>query len=384
MLAFLWGSSENHRRYHLISWQKLSWHKEYEGWGIKNLHWFSISLRLKNIWMALLKGGLWHHVPISKYLKNISVIDWLRNKRFSTRRVSIIWRGFLETLPWLGSFLAWQVGDGKDITIGVDPIIGAHSSYILPEELRTFLEDLDISTLSQAHNILHDAQDYWYMADELGLEGSLKEAWNAYTEGLVNGGIHLSSLDDSLVWDFNKKEGTISAKYAYECIVNSYSPPVGTRTDSLLSNSALPRKIGCFIWLVIRNKILTWDNLQKRGRSGPGICALCYSDEETVSHLFSKCIVWKTVLGHICDQFQLPCPPLVDSPSSFVRNWADNYLKNPTLRSIPFHMMWIIWKARNLAIFEGKKRNVLSIVHQITYSVQTYSSQPVKVKNSRR
>ena len=153
------------------------------------------------------------------------------------------------------------MGDGKDILIGVDPIIGAHTSYILPEELRTFLEDLDIGTLSQAHNILPDAQHYWYTADELGLEGLLKEVWNAYTEGLVNGGIHLSSLADSLVWDFNKKEGTISAKYAYECIVNSFSPPVGTRIDSLLWNSALPRKIGFFIWLVIRNKILTWDNL---------------------------------------------------------------------------------------------------------------------------
>ena len=47
-------------------------------------------------------------------------------------------------------------------------------------------------------------------------------------------------------------------------------------------------------------------------------------------------------------------------------------------------MMWIIWKARNLAIFEGKKRNVLSIVQQITYSIQTYSSQPIKAKKFRK
>ena len=38
MFAFLWGSSKNNRRYHLVSWQSLSWPKEYEGWGIKNLH----------------------------------------------------------------------------------------------------------------------------------------------------------------------------------------------------------------------------------------------------------------------------------------------------------------------------------------------------------
>ena len=58
MFAFLWGSLEIHRRYHLVSWQSISWIKEHQGWGIKNLHWFSISLRLKNIWMALMKEGL--------------------------------------------------------------------------------------------------------------------------------------------------------------------------------------------------------------------------------------------------------------------------------------------------------------------------------------
>ena len=98
--------------------------------------------------MALMKEGLWHHVLIAKYLKNLTVVAWPKDKRFSTRWVSIIWRGFLQTLPWLGSHLAWQVGNGKDILIGVDPIIGAPSSYILLEELRLFLEDLDIGTLS--------------------------------------------------------------------------------------------------------------------------------------------------------------------------------------------------------------------------------------------
>ena len=128
----------------------------------------------------------------------------------------------------------------------------------------------------------------------------------------------------------------------------------------------------------------TWDNLQKRGRSGPGICVLCKSEEETVVHLFNNCIVWQTVLGIICEQFQIPAPSRVDSPTSFVRNWAGNYVNNPTLLSIPFHMLWIIWKARNRAIFEGKKRNVHSIVQQISYHVQTYSSLPDKVKKLRK
>ena len=53
MFVFLWGSSGNKHRYHLSNWQHLTWPKEYGGWGIKNLHWFNIALRLKNFWMVL-------------------------------------------------------------------------------------------------------------------------------------------------------------------------------------------------------------------------------------------------------------------------------------------------------------------------------------------
>ena len=107
--------------------------------------------------MVMMKDGLWHSVLSTKYMKNKSVVASLREKKFCTWRVSIIWRGFLQTLHWLGHHLAWQVGNGSDILIGVDSIISAHSSFILPEELRSYLEDLDIRTLSQAGNILPDS-----------------------------------------------------------------------------------------------------------------------------------------------------------------------------------------------------------------------------------
>ena len=72
----------------------------------------------------------------------------MRGKNFSTRGVSSIWRGFLQSIPWLGSHLAWKVGNGVDIWIGIDPIIGVSSTHLLLEELRSYLEDLDIKTLS--------------------------------------------------------------------------------------------------------------------------------------------------------------------------------------------------------------------------------------------
>ena len=80
------------------------------------------------------------------------VVEWLRDKSFSTRNVSLFWRGFLQVLPWMGMYLLWQVGNGESIILGVDSIVGSVAPLSFPEELRTYLEDLDICSLSQAHN----------------------------------------------------------------------------------------------------------------------------------------------------------------------------------------------------------------------------------------
>ena len=33
------------------------------------------------------------------------------------------------------------------------------------------------------------------------------------------------------------------------------------------------------LWLALNNKLLTWENLKKRGWIGPSWCAVCQSDE---------------------------------------------------------------------------------------------------------
>ena len=42
------------------------------------------------------------------------------------------------------------MGNGLKIKVGVDPIAGNNSQYLLSEELRDYLNDLGISYLAQA------------------------------------------------------------------------------------------------------------------------------------------------------------------------------------------------------------------------------------------
>lgn len=48
-------------------------------------------------------------------------------------------------------------------------------------------------------------------------------------------------------------------------------------------------KMRIFMWLVVKNAILTWNNLQKRGWKGPNRCALCKSTYEDGNHLLLTC-----------------------------------------------------------------------------------------------
>ena len=69
--------------------------------------------------------------------------------------------------------------------------------------------------------------------------------------------------------------------------------------------------------------------------------------------------------------------------SSFLDRWTDCFSKNSAYYYLPFLAMWVVWKARNSSIFEGKIITVTSIIHHITYFSQLYCPSVIKVKKSR-
>ena len=238
----------------------------------------------------------------------------------------------------MGLHLAWQVGNGENILLGIDPIVGFRSSYSLPEDLRSYLEDLNVCSLAQARNTL-SSRSYWYTLEDLDIGGSYSTIWNNYIESLIGAGIRLSNSSDDLVWTYKKNAGSITAKAVYDCIVFSHSPPAPSPAESSLWNRALPNKISCFIWLSIRNRILTWENLQKRGYHGHGICVLCCKDEETVEHLFNNCRVWRMVAIHVCDILNLTAFAPSASIGEMIKIWNEIMPKNSPFHTLPFHMM---------------------------------------------
>jgi hypothetical protein len=67
-------------------------------------------------------------------------------------------------------------------------------------------------------------------------------------------------------------------------------PCVDFPWKSIWHNKA-PRRACFFVWTAAWNKILTCDNLHKRGYSFPSWCCMCCSNGETVDHLLLHCPV---------------------------------------------------------------------------------------------
>jgi hypothetical protein len=63
-------------------------------------------------------------------------------------------------------------------------------------------------------------------------------------------------------------------------------------------------RIQIFVWLLSQNKILTRDNLRKRGISKPIECSLC-KEVESISNLFFDCLISKLLWADVFEIFDI-------------------------------------------------------------------------------
>lgn len=119
-------------------------------------------------------------------------------------------------------------------------------------------------------------------------------------------------------------------------------------------------KINFFWWTSIHGKILTIDNLVKRGFQFPNWCTLCRREEETIYHLFIHyhfdAQVWKNVLQRLNISWVFD-----RDIHQFILNlkFPSNHLLIKLLwKLIPPHICWCLWKERNDRIFREIENNV--------------------------
>ena len=216
------------------------------------------------------------------------------------------------------------------------------SSFFLPSDLRAYLEDYGICTLAQARNNTPFASGYWFTADDLDLCGDWKTLWENYVRGLEYNRIRLNDLRDKLLWSHSNFVGPLTAAKGYDCIIlNSCLEERNPVIDSLWTLN-IPTKIACFIWLLVKGRILTWEQLQSRGFHGPSRCVLCERNSENILHLFLVCPFTVNIFSYFATRYGFSFP-LFSSVQSFLVHWFSTTARSIVFRYFPLFTFWSIW-----------------------------------------
>jgi hypothetical protein len=118
-----------------------------------------------------------------------------------------------------------------------------------------------------------------------------------------------------------------------------------------------------FAWTLLHKKILTADNLLKRGWPCNPICCLCNSAPETILHLCKDCPFSREVWNKVLSWANLPPSNGILSDTSLYDWWTGlrslcNSQSRRRFDGLLIHFWWNLWLERNNRIFQSQHRSV--------------------------
>ncbi len=178
--------------------------------------------------------------------------------------------------------------------------------------------------------------------------------------------ISIGNIKDEIRWSWDNS-GRFSVKSLYNFLQDG---GVVDKRFAQLWKIGTPLKVKIFVWLVLKKRVLTADNLLKRGRSGEGMCSLCSEGGETMEHLFMSCPFTKDLLLGL-----LPNKRMLLSCTSSVKLWEEGSLIGGTYgRKQLAIIWWATWLERNRRIFETKKQTNSQLLAEIKSLRQSWYS----------
>ena len=98
-----------------------------------------------------------------------------------------------------------------------------------------------------------------------------------------------SNLQDSLIWKVTSSGSyTVKACYLHPKGGVNHEAPV-----KILWNPCVPTKVGFFAWEVWWGKVLTMEQVKRRGHQLASKCSFCGNAKESLEHLLVHCpLIW--------------------------------------------------------------------------------------------
>ena len=291
---FLWGGGNLEKKPHLVSWATVCTDKKVGGLGVRGLHKLNKALLGKWLWrFANERNSLWRKTIRRKFGESQG--GWcsgeVRNS-FGTD----LWKEIRKGWDMVRLNAKFVVGDGSRIRFWKD-VWGAEEALCI-----TF--PTLFSLVVQKDALI---REIWDDSNEGGWIPRFSRPFNDWELIEVVNFMKMthpwrvvSNREDKLVLK-GGKPSLYSVKLLYEVLNRTEAE---TRPFPALSvwNTMVPLKVGFFAWEAYWGKVMTLDQLKKRGRSLANRCYLCEEEEETLNHLLVHCskarMLWELIFGY--------------------------------------------------------------------------------------
>ncbi|GKC16678.1 GRF1-interacting factor 1-like protein [Tanacetum coccineum] len=342
-----------------VAWEVVCLPKKEGGLGLRRLDIFNKALMVSHIWSLLsLKESLW--------------VKWIHAYKLKGRNFWDVpirgnmawgWRKVLQIRPIIREFIWYRIGDGSKVSVWFD-----HWCPISP-----------LSKIVSARDIHRAGFDMSTMIKDLFNNGqwTWPHDWISKYPALATIVVPniVSNAVDELEWrDSSGTAMDFSVSSVWECI-----RPRGdeiTWCDVVWFSNCIPRH-AFHLWLVIKRKLKTQDNLRQWDVSSNTNlnlfqCPLCESQPDSHDHLFFECVFSLQVWNHM--KIYAGTPRVAASLNAIIDHIIP-MSKKKTTRSVIAKLVFVastyfIWQERNYRLFKNQKRSPNQIIDCIKITVR--------------
>ena len=179
---------------------------------------------------------------------------------------------------------------------------------------------------------------------------------------------------DSISWRWTEN-GQYTANSAYKI---QFQGTLTKRDMSAVWKAKAQPKCKTFAWIMLQHKILTADNLAKRGWTHDQSCHLCDQEHETSTHLCKDCVFTREVWHHLSGWLHISNLPPFERFRSPYGWWRAALRKIDKLLRYQFSGLvlvfwWNIWKERNARVFRATSKTAFEVAGSIKEDVVRFS-----------
>ena len=170
--------------------------------------------------------------------------------------------------------------------------------------------------------------------------------------------IVLTTEPDDSKW-IPHEHGQFSVKSVYFRLCDA--PRIATSTHRIWKLQVQTR-FKVFAWLLCNDKILTAQNLRKRGFHIVGICYMCRASDESTEHLFNSCLSTRTIHEQLYGERGIH--QQITTDTDLIAAITDNTISKRT-RAVILTSHFVLWRKRCNRIFNEKISSNEDILSQI-------------------